>query len=317
MERAIAAILIVAIAVAAFVVLLLRSRSKSDPRASRLGLKNFRLRLDGFSGDHDGMHVHAWRGTSQKYHRGAELGIQVSFSPCRLVCELRPKSQSDETEPSVVTGDSEFDETWSVEGAPEELVQAVLSDADRRARLCEFAQHRNVTVSIMDGEVLLHRESPDGERKPLNDPDVRLAIELARSAAAASASANEQAEAPRASGARKVLAIKERLAARGLQQARLRTVLICGITSGFTICLLSPFISGSSRAMASRSISFALVCFPLACLVMHIVATTELVPQLRLARKATPGVATDPIIVVSEVTRWAVFLGLVAYIALR
>jgi hypothetical protein len=314
-DRATATLLTVTIVGVALVIFVL-SRSKRDPRAARLGLKRFRPHLDGFSGEHAGMHVHAWQGTSRR-HRG-ELGIQVSFSPCRLVCELRPKSQSDEIEASVVTGDSEFDETWSVEGAPEELVQAVLGDAHRRARLREFAQHRDVTVSILDGEVTLNREyDDDRERKPLNDRDVRLAIDLARSAADVSASASERIEEPRAraSAARKVLAIRARMAARTLRDARIYSIFLSVIATGFTILLLSPLVGGASRAMSSRSA--AVLIFPVALLVSHVMATIGLLPRLRLARKATPGVATDPVILVSEVTRWAVFLGMVAYIALH
>jgi hypothetical protein len=132
-----------------------------------------------------------------------------------------------------------------------------------------------------------------------------------------SASASERIEEPRAraSAARKVLAIRARMAARTLRDARIYSIFLSVIATGFTILLLSPLVGGASRAMSSRSA--AVLIFPVALLVSHVMATIGLLPRLRLARKATPGVATDPVILVSEVTRWAVFLGMVAYIALH
>jgi hypothetical protein len=152
-----------------------------------LGLANAHADAQSVSGDVDGLHVVA-RVIPGGKNSPPHMSIEVGFTPCDLLLDLRPTTRSEQRAVAageavdVQTGDAAFDAAWIVEGAPERLVVRALGDAAIRGRLIELASIVEARVTIEDGLVTIYRRGSDVADGRVDATRIRLALDLARSA---------------------------------------------------------------------------------------------------------------------------------------
>jgi hypothetical protein len=157
----------------------------------RLRLERMRFDSESVSGRVRGMHLRAHEIPGGK-NSPPHMAIEVDFSPCELLVELRRQSGDEERAVAageaidLETGDARFDRTWIVEGAPPERVHALLGRKKLRERLLEFAKLAEARVTIEDGRLSLYRRGTDVESGVVDDKRIQLALDLAAAAAVAS-----------------------------------------------------------------------------------------------------------------------------------
>jgi hypothetical protein len=322
-------LLVVIFILVAWSYLMRRDRRAFGACASRLGLTNARFDSEGISGELDGMNVRVRLLRGRRYEP-PHMAIEVTFAPCRLLLDLRQQTRGEERMVAagravdLVTDDTAFDERWIVEGAPPARVLNTLRDADLRARLCYFGLHPEARVTIEDGVVSLYRQGSDTDGSTVDDTHVRLAIELASSAAVASETPSPEDEAATAtyraagragadpSGALGIIALKQTRAARRLRSARPLALLGNGVLPALSVYSMATVASAHPQALAAQAAYLAAFFGPL-----QVVATIATAAFLRRVQRATPGLALDTATVAAVAAGWAVLLGALAFGALH
>lgn len=309
-------IVIVILAVAAFVAR--RRRAALERASGALGFSNVEVDAENLRGELRGLRVHA-----QHFPGGQanppQMAIEVSFSPCTLLLELRRQTTSEEKNVragralDLGTGDAEFDAAWIVEGAPTPKVVELLANADLRARLLGFSVYQEACVTVEDGVVRLFRVGSDFSGLSFEDAHVRLAIDLAEAAATASKTPSPEdvaaTEAYRTtaraepSGAERIRELKFLRADRRVREGRPRLVVGSSVLPALTVYSMITVAGRHAPGLATHAtVLFAFV-GPL-----QVVATVFSLIFLRNVRRTAPGLALDRPSLIVLALGWLVIL---------
>jgi hypothetical protein len=311
--------------VAVVVVLARRARRAFRDAARRLGLEEPRWDSGSLTGSLNGMDVYAQEIAGGRYS-SPHMVIEVAFSPCELLLDLRRQSRAEERAVAageavdLATGDADFDETWIVEGAPAERVRRLLKKRKLRERIQELAQLPEVRVTIEDGKVTLYRLGTDRVKGNLDEARIHLALDIARAAAVESEKPLPEAPAevdPAAADYRtsplraqldtsreKVQDLKEKRAARRLREAR-GTMALMHVGS-FAIAAL--FALKKNIHPAEGLVLGA---------AGNLIATVVNLQRLKDLRASAPQVPVGPFPMGIIVASWVIFGAALAFLRLR
>ncbi len=95
----------------------------------------------------------------------------------------------------VQIGDAVFDETWIVEGAPEDRVKRLFADVALRGRVVDAAQNNDAEIQAEDGDVHFSKVGLDYRNGALVTENLELMLDLAAAVMAENALASPSAAA--------------------------------------------------------------------------------------------------------------------------